>query len=65
MLTKLVENQRLSIIMGNKNKNNRAESFLDSIPKASIEEPTDTLAQKSKFNFAYFINDNTGQDFRD
>ncbi len=51
--------------MGNKRKNNRAESFLDSIPKASIEELTDTLAEKSKFNFAYFINDNSGQDFRD
>ncbi|RLA78810.1 MAG: hypothetical protein DRG78_14275 [Epsilonproteobacteria bacterium] len=51
--------------MGNKNKNKRAESFLDTIPTASIENPTDILAQKSKFNFAYFINDNSGQDFRD
>ena len=51
--------------MGNKRKNKRAESFLSNIPTASIEEITDTLAQKSKFNFAYFVNDNSGQDFRD
>lgn len=50
--------------MANKVINTRAGSFLDSIPKSSIEEPTDTLAEKSKFNFAYFINDNSGQDFR-
>ena len=51
--------------MGNNAKNKRANSFLSSIPKASIEESTDTLAAKSKFNFAYFISDNSGQDFRD
>ena len=51
--------------MSNKRKNKRAESFLSNIPTASIDEATDTLAQKSKFNFAYFINDSAGQDFRD
>lgn len=53
--------------MGNKNKNTRANRFLqdiESIP--SIEKKEDTISQKSKFNFAYFINgDPTGQDFRD
>lgn len=51
--------------MGNGTRNTRTESFLDTIPTASIENPTDILAQKSKFNFSYFINDNAGQDFRD
>ena len=51
--------------MGNRKKNKRAGAFLSSIPTASIEESSDTLAQKSKFNFSYFINDNSGQDFRE
>ena len=51
--------------MGNKDKNRRVESFLNAIPDASIDDSNDILAQKSKFNFAYFINDNPGQDFRD
>jgi len=46
-------------------KNHRRESFLDNIPKASIKEKSDVLATKCKFNFAYFINDNAGQDFKD
>jgi hypothetical protein len=46
-------------------RNSKKESFLASIPTASIENDTDTIAQKSKFNFAYFINDSAGQDFRD
>jgi len=51
--------------MGNKKKNKRAGAFLDSIPITSLENTDDKLAQKSKFNFAYFINDNAGQDFKD
>jgi len=51
--------------MGNKKKNRRAGAFLANIPLASIEEATDTLAQKCKFNFAYFVKDNASQDFRD
>lgn len=51
--------------MGNRNKNTRAAAFITNIPTASIEEVSDILAQKTKFNFSYFINDNAGQDFRD
>ena len=51
--------------MGNKKKNKRTGAFLASIPLASILDENDTIAQKCKFNFSYFINDNTGQDFRD
>ena len=36
---------------GNSNK----ISFLNDIPKASIELKTDELAKKCKFNFAYFV----------
>ena len=47
---------------GNSNK----ISFLNDIPKASIELKTDELAKKCKFNFAYFINNQVaGQDFKD
>ena len=53
--------------MGNKNKSNRASRFLQTIESiTSIEHIEDTISQKSKFNFAYFINsDKSGQDFRD
>ena len=51
--------------MGNKSKNKRAGAFLSSIPTASIEESSDKLAQKSKFNFSYFISDSAGQNFQD
>lgn len=51
--------------MGNKDRNRLAGEFLASIPVASIENKDDILAIKAKFNFAYFINDNAGQDFRD
>jgi hypothetical protein len=46
---------------GNSNKT----SFINDILEASIELETDELASKCKFNFAYFINDNAGQDFKD
>jgi len=51
--------------VGNRKKNKRVGAFLSAIPTASIEEKSDILAQKCKFNFAYFINDSKGQDFRD
>lgn len=41
-------------------------AFLDSIPLASIELPTDTLAKRCKFNFSYFtVQKNAGQAFSD
>jgi len=51
--------------MGNRKKNKRADFFLSNIPLASIDNSSDNLAQKLKFNFSYFINDNSGQDFRE
>ena len=53
--------------MGNKNRNDRANKFLKAIESiSSIENKEDIISQKSKFNFAYFINnDKAGQDFRD
>lgn len=48
-----------------KYKNSRKESFLDSIPLASIESPDDRLACKSKFNFAYFDVQESSQSFSD
>jgi len=53
--------------MGNKDKNKQANKFLEAIESiASIENVTDIISQKSKFNFAYFINSNdAGQNFRD
>jgi len=51
--------------MGNKKINSKTLSFLDSIPLSSIDDKNDIIAQKSKFNFSYFINsDDAGQDFR-
>jgi len=51
--------------MGKKG-NKRKESFLNSIPKISINNKTDTLAQRCKFNLSYFVNsDSAGQDFKD
>ncbi len=47
-------------------KNSRKKSFLDSIPKISIEDKTNDIAKRCKFNFSYFINSNSaGQDFKD
>ncbi len=50
--------------MGNQG-NRRTKAFLNSVPTASIELESDSLATKCKFNFAYFINDKAGQDFKD
>ena len=46
-------------------KNKRKLSFLDSIPKISIDDKDNNIAKRCKFNFSYFINNNSGQDFRD
>lgn len=43
--------------------NSRKDSFLDSIPKASIEAEGDVLTVKCKFNFAYFDVQAAGQSF--
>jgi len=44
--------------------NRRKTAFLDTIPTASIDESSDKLASKCKFNFAYFTHgDNAGQNF--
>jgi hypothetical protein len=51
--------------MGNSGINSKTSALFANIPDASIELKTDILATKCKFNFAYFINDNAGQDFKD
>lgn len=49
--------------MANKG-NSRKASFLSSIPKISINASENDLAQRCKFNFSYFVNDDdAGQDF--
>ncbi len=45
------------------NPPSRKERFLASIPQASIEAASDTLAQRCKFNFSYFEKQAAGQDF--
>lgn len=45
-------------------KNSRKTSFLGAIPKSSIDNKTDDLASRCKFNFSYFTKDpKAGQDF--
>jgi len=49
-----------------KKGNNKRASFLASIPKISLNSDTNDLAQRCKFNFSYFVNDDdAGQDFKD
>lgn len=43
--------------------NGGKKRFLESIPIASIEEKTDDLASRCKFNFSYFHVQTAGQDF--
>lgn len=45
--------------------NSRKELFLGSIPRASIDAPSDRLANRCKFNFSYFDMQSAGQDFGD
>ena len=46
-------------------KNRKKLSFLESIPTISIEHKSNDIAKRCKFNFSYFINNNSGQDFRE
>jgi len=49
-----------------KKANSKKASFLASIPKISLNTTDNNLAQRSKFNFSYFVNDDkAGQDFND
>lgn len=46
--------------------NSRKQCFLDQVPTASLDSPTDLLSQRSKFNFAYMdFNQKAGQRFED
>jgi len=46
--------------------NRKRTSFLDSIPKTSLDNADDTLTIKCKFNFSYFDNSqDAGDDFSD
>lgn len=63
MLERLVANQ---ILIMKKYSNKKRASFLDSIPKTSIENEDDELTIKCKFNFSYFDSDqDAGDDFSD
>ncbi|HEY4555715.1 MAG TPA: hypothetical protein VIG68_04695 [Lysobacter sp.] len=46
-------------------ENNRAKSFLDSLPTTSIESTSDTLTARCKFNFSYFEKQAAGQAFQE
>ena len=49
-----------------KKGNNKKASFLASIPKISLNASDNDLAQRCKFNFSYFVNDDeSGQDFQE
>jgi len=49
-----------------KKGNSKKKSFLASIPEISLNAANNNLAQRSKFNFSYFVNDDeAGQDFKD
>jgi hypothetical protein len=43
--------------------NSRKAAFLASFPEASIESSDDTLTQRCKFNFSYFVKQDTSQSF--
>ena len=46
--------------------NSKKTSFLASIPQVSLNATNNDLAQRCKFNFSYFVNDDeAGQDFKD
>ena len=47
-------------------KNNRKDSFLNSRPTCSLDDPKQDMAERCKFNFSYFDNSQeAGQDFKD
>ena len=45
--------------------NSRKESFLNSIPITSLDDASNDLTLRCKFNFSYFTLDEAGQDFND
>lgn len=47
-------------------KNSRQKAFLDSIPVESLDNSTQDIGDRCKFNFSYFDNSqDAGQDFKD
>ena len=48
-----------------KYKNSKRESFLNSIPIISLDDDSNNLTIRCKFNFSYFTIDEAGQDFKD
>ena len=48
-----------------KYKNSKKDSFLSSIPITSLDDISNDLTNRCKFNFSYFTIDEAGQDFRD
>lgn len=46
--------------------NKKKASFLANIPNVSLNSQTNDLAERCKFNFSYFVNDESaGQDFKE
>lgn len=46
--------------------NKKKEAFLANIPNVSLNNQTNDLAERCKFNFSYFVNnDPAGQDFKE
>ena len=45
--------------------NSRKEGFLNSIPTTSLDDDSNDLTLRCKFNFSYFTLDEAGQDFND
>ena len=48
-----------------KYKNSKKESFLKSIPTTSLDDNSNDLTVRCKFNFSYFTIDKAGQNFED
>ncbi|MEA2018543.1 MAG: hypothetical protein U9N59_08850 [Campylobacterota bacterium] len=51
--------------MKKKYNNSKKISFLDSIPTVSLDDDTNDLTSRCKFNFSYFRKDEASQDFKD
>ena len=52
-------------MMTKKYSNSKKISFLDSIPTISLNDDTNDLTSRCKFNFSYFTIDTAGQDFKE
>ena len=46
-------------------RNSRKENFLNSIPTTSLDDDSNDLTMRCKFNFSYFTIDEAGQNFND